>query len=281
MRRYRGFEVVADDMRKTTGEITLPTAGTSRAMAYDFYSTGEWRVPPNAVIKIWTDVKAYMQDDECLIINVRSSMGGKFMLANSQGWIDSDYYNNETNEGNIGIFLKNISNERFTLEYISSFVKYGILDVNVQSQSIQGNYSVVYYQLTLVRPSTIYSSAEKSWSCNIGGNVFTGSGTIGGDGDMVLLSGTVTIGHDGDGSKGIYIYADIGLDITWSGEYIGTIYGEQNIGLPTIPRYPSVSQSVASKTETTITMKELMSYNTDKVIQYLKERGITACPMNF
>lgn len=111
MRRYRGFEVVADSMRKTTGEITLPTAGTSKAMAYDFYSTGEWRVPPNAVVKIWTDVKAYMQDDEGLIINVRSSMGGKFMLANTQGWIDMDYYSNESNDGNIGIFLKNISDE--------------------------------------------------------------------------------------------------------------------------------------------------------------------------
>lgn len=142
---------------------------------------------------------------------------------------------------------------------------YGILDVNVQSQSIQGNYSVVYYQLTLVRPSTIYSSAEKSWSCNIGGNVFTGSGSIGGDGDMVLLSGTVTIGHDEDGSKGIYIYGDIGLDITWSGEYIGTIYGEENIGLPTIPRYPSVSQSVASKTETSITI----NWSSNSIIDYM------------
>jgi dUTP pyrophosphatase len=52
-----------------------------------------------------------MQDDECLIINVRSSMGGKFMLANTQGWIDMDYYSNEGNDGNIGIFLKNISDE--------------------------------------------------------------------------------------------------------------------------------------------------------------------------
>lgn len=111
MRRYRGFEVVCDEKRKITGEIMLPTAGTSRAMAYDFYSTGEWRVPPNAIIKIWTDVKAYMLDDECLILNVRSSMGGKFMLANTQGWIDMDYYSNDDNDGNIGIFLKNISDE--------------------------------------------------------------------------------------------------------------------------------------------------------------------------
>jgi dUTP pyrophosphatase len=52
-----------------------------------------------------------MQSNEGLILNVRSSMGGKFMLANSQGWIDSDYFSNESNDGNIGVFLLNISNE--------------------------------------------------------------------------------------------------------------------------------------------------------------------------
>jgi dUTP pyrophosphatase len=42
-------------------------------------------------------------------------MGGKFMLANTQGWIVQDYYSNEGNDGNIGIFLKNISNEVQTI----------------------------------------------------------------------------------------------------------------------------------------------------------------------
>lgn len=111
MNRIRGFEVVVDDKRKTTGEVTLPTRGSSTAMAYDFYATTTQTVPHGAVVKVWTDVKAYMQEDECLILNVRSSMGGKFMLANTQGWIDSDYYSNKDNDGNIGIFLKNISGE--------------------------------------------------------------------------------------------------------------------------------------------------------------------------
>ena len=107
----RGFEVVTDEKRKTMREITLPTRGSSKAMAYDFYSTDYYDVQPNEIVKIWTDVKAYMQDGECLLLNVRSSMGGKFMLANTQGWIDADYYSNEDNDGNIGIFLKNISDE--------------------------------------------------------------------------------------------------------------------------------------------------------------------------
>lgn len=109
--RTRGFESVINEKRKTTGEVTLPTRGSSTAMAYDFYAPETYSVMPNQIIKIWTDVKAYMKENECLIINVRSSMGGKFMLANSSAWVDADYYSNESNDGNIGIFLKNISDE--------------------------------------------------------------------------------------------------------------------------------------------------------------------------
>ena len=115
MNRVRGFEVVIDGKRNTIGEITLPTRGSSKAMAYDFYANETYSVMPDAIVKVWTDVKAYMQENECLIINVRSSMGGKFMLANTSGWIDADYYSNDSNDGNIGIFLKNISGEVQTI----------------------------------------------------------------------------------------------------------------------------------------------------------------------
>ena len=115
MTRTRGFEVVKDEMRKTTGDVTLPTRGTSKEMAYDFYANDTYVVEPNKIAKVWTDVKAYMGDNECLILNVRSSMGGKFMLANTSGWVDGDYYSNEGNDGNIGIFLKNISDETLTI----------------------------------------------------------------------------------------------------------------------------------------------------------------------
>ena len=109
MNRTRGFEIVRDDARKFADkEIKLPTRGTSKAMAYDFYANDNYIVAPGEVAKVWTDVKAYMGDNECLILNVRSSMGGRFMLANTSGWIDSDYYSNESNDGNIGVFLKNI-----------------------------------------------------------------------------------------------------------------------------------------------------------------------------
>ncbi len=111
----RGFEVVREDMRRTNGDVTLPTRGSSKAMAYDFYANDNYNVKPNEIAKIWTDVKSYMGDNECLILNVRSSMGGKFMLSNTQGWIDCDYYSNLDNDGNIGIFLKNISDKPISI----------------------------------------------------------------------------------------------------------------------------------------------------------------------
>lgn len=71
-------------MRRTNGYVILPTRGSSKAMAYDFYANDNYNVKPNEIAKIWTNVKSYMGDNECLILNVRSSMGGKFMLANTQ-----------------------------------------------------------------------------------------------------------------------------------------------------------------------------------------------------
>ena len=113
----RGFEVVKDSMRKFPEvEIKLPTRGSSKAAAYDFYSNDTYIIEPNSIAKIWTDVKSYMQDDEVLLLDVRSSMGGKFMLANTIGVVDSDYYSNENNDGNIGVFLRNISDKTLVVE---------------------------------------------------------------------------------------------------------------------------------------------------------------------
>ena len=106
----RGFKVVSVDMRKSN-HVHYPTRGSINSAGYDFYADKNYTIAPNEIIKVWTDIKAYMQPDEFLMLDVRSSMGGRFMLANTIGIIDSDYYENPNNDGNIGIFLKNISNE--------------------------------------------------------------------------------------------------------------------------------------------------------------------------
>ena len=108
-RKKRQFEIVKGQMRKHGGiEIKLPQRGTKNAIAYDIFSPIDFIVKPGEKFMLWTDVKAKFNDDEALIINVRSSMGKHgIMLANSQGWIESDYYGNETNDGNLGLMFVN------------------------------------------------------------------------------------------------------------------------------------------------------------------------------
>ena len=116
--KVRGFEIVSDEFRKHLDiDIQLPKRGTSKAMAYDFFSPIECLLYPGEKILIFTDIKVYMQDGEALIINPRSSMGKlDLTFANTQGWIDADYYSNKSNDGNIGIFLKNNGKEIVTIK---------------------------------------------------------------------------------------------------------------------------------------------------------------------
>lgn len=106
------FEIVTFKHRKHPDvEIKMPLRASARAGAYDMYSPCDVTVYPKTSEMIWTDIKAKFGDDEMLLLNVRSSMGkNHIMMANTQGWIDSDYYGNVGNDGNIGICLYNFGN---------------------------------------------------------------------------------------------------------------------------------------------------------------------------
>ena len=109
---HRQFMVVSEDFRKhPQEEILLPRRATEKSACYDFYAPIDYIVQPNEVVKIWTDVKANMNDEDVLLLQIRSSMGGKWKLNNEQGIIDADYFENESNDGNIGVFLKNVSDK--------------------------------------------------------------------------------------------------------------------------------------------------------------------------
>ena len=114
MQKIRGFEVVKN--KKSNGDATLPARADRGSAGYDFYAPKHYNCEPHKVTKIWTDIKAYMMPDEVLLIDVRSSMGGKFHLANTIGVVDSTYYDNPDNEGNIGIFLVNDTDEVIEIE---------------------------------------------------------------------------------------------------------------------------------------------------------------------
>lgn len=133
--RQRGFEVVSSNFRKHPLDIELPRRATKKSCGYDIYSPISAIIQPNEKLLIWTDIKAYMQEDECLEINTRSGNGTKkdVILANTIGWVDSDYYNNMDNDGNIGICLKNTGSEIFIISKYDKiaqvkFSKYLITD---------------------------------------------------------------------------------------------------------------------------------------------------------
>lgn len=128
----RYFEVVKDEFRKNPEvEIKLPTRATEHSSGYDFYSPVSVTIQPNEMVMIWTDVKAHMYYDNALFIMPRSSMGKQpIMIANTIGNIDSDYYGNESNDGNIGFRLLNLGSTPYEItkgDRIGQgvFVKYG------------------------------------------------------------------------------------------------------------------------------------------------------------
>ena len=120
--RIRGFEVVKDDFLKADccfDDIFLPIRADDGSAGYDFFACEDKVLKPGEQHVFWTNVKAYMLKDEVLMIHPRSSLGTKFgmILANTVGVIDSSYYNNPDNDGNIGICLKNTGKESVLIQY--------------------------------------------------------------------------------------------------------------------------------------------------------------------
>jgi dUTP pyrophosphatase len=109
----RGFQEVKNEHKKIdpSVEIKLPTRGSSKSAGYDFYSTADILIEAGGSALIWTDVKAYMLDDEVLKIYPRSGLALKqgLIIKNTVGIIDADYFSNKNNDGNIGICLYNSS----------------------------------------------------------------------------------------------------------------------------------------------------------------------------
>lgn len=117
--KLRGFEVIKDEMRMYPElEIQLPVRGDSRSAGYDLRTPVEIVLQPGERKLVFTDVKAYMQEDEVLEVHVRSSIGVKknIVLSNITGIVDSSYYNNPSNDGNIGLTLWNTSDKVQVLE---------------------------------------------------------------------------------------------------------------------------------------------------------------------
>lgn len=110
----RYFEIVKNDYRVYKNKnIVMPARSTKNSAGYDFYLPEKIIIPPKQTVFVWTDIKVKMPSDEVLLLFMRSSIGIKkhCMLANTVGVIDSDYYGNPDNDGNIGIAIYNYGND--------------------------------------------------------------------------------------------------------------------------------------------------------------------------
>ena len=114
MEKVRGFEVAKGFEDKG---INLPVRKTKFSAGYDVEAAEDTIIPSfkrgNKPTLIKTGIKAYMADDEVLILANRSSNPGKkgLILANSIGVIDKDYYGNPDNDGHIMFAFYNIQDE--------------------------------------------------------------------------------------------------------------------------------------------------------------------------
>ena len=123
MTKVRGFELVSKYVGK---ELTLPERATVASAGYDLAAAENMLIPsiwtlikkedinreemPVQLSKLVpTGVKAYMPESEYLMLVNRSSNPLKNNLAipNGIGIIDSDYYDNPANEGEIFVQLIN------------------------------------------------------------------------------------------------------------------------------------------------------------------------------
>ena len=117
----RYFEKVSfSEFSKTTrlsledyNNYNLPKRSTKHSAGYDFEVLKDFKIKPGEILKIPTGIKANMNYDEVLMIFIRSSLGFKnnLRMCNQVGIIDSDYYNNEDNEGHIFVCIQNEGTE--------------------------------------------------------------------------------------------------------------------------------------------------------------------------
>ena len=101
MDKLRGFEIAKGWEDK---DIHIPKRSTKHAAGYDVEAAEDIIIPMwKPGIKptlIPTGLKAYCAEDEWFMLANRSSGPKKgFLMANSIGIIDSDYYGNESNDG--------------------------------------------------------------------------------------------------------------------------------------------------------------------------------------
>lgn len=106
-------------------EVELPVRKTKNSAGYDFISPVDCCIAPGEEQIITTNIKAYMNPGEVLLLFPRSSYGFKYhmSLSNTVGIIDADYVDNPDNEGNIMIKIYNGGHNELELKKGQAFAQ--------------------------------------------------------------------------------------------------------------------------------------------------------------
>ena len=125
---FEQFKKDICDDEELYNSYELPRRKTKYSAGYDFNSLIEKNLLPGESVLIPTGIKCSLNENDVLLLVVRSSLGFKhnIRLVNQVGVIDADYYNNESNEGHILIKLKNEGDHEFKIE-IGSSVAQGLI----------------------------------------------------------------------------------------------------------------------------------------------------------
>ena len=131
----RKFEFVKRIDGEKEGYWRLPERATSGSAGYDFYNPKKVVCKSHEITMIPTGIKVKMYQEEVLLLVNRSSNPRKkgLIIPNSVGVIDSDYYDNEDNEGEMAFAFYNINDTDTVIEQGEKlgqgiFMKYGITD---------------------------------------------------------------------------------------------------------------------------------------------------------
>ena len=115
---FEQFKKDVSDDKKLYEEYMLPRRATKHSAGYDFFSLFDFTLKKGEKITLPTGVKVVMDDDEMLMIVVRSSMGFKYnvRMCNQVGILENDYYNNPKNEGHTFIKIQNEGDKDFIVK---------------------------------------------------------------------------------------------------------------------------------------------------------------------
>lgn len=123
-----------------------PKRSTKNSAGYDFFAIENVVCKSHEITLIPTGIKAEFPSDEVLLLFNRSSNPKKkgLIIPNGVGVIDSDYYNNEDNEGEIGVLFYNMLDEDVEIKCGEKmmqgvFTKFNIVDDdNAEGQRTSG-----------------------------------------------------------------------------------------------------------------------------------------------